>query len=1155
MPETFTETRGDGPSRSFTYTPFRHYTETVCDDYENNIPPQQMLQNYTDFQDHTTHLGYDANWYVNSVTDANTHTTSYTRGPAPPQGIGEIKKITPPDGSHIDYVYYGESPNISGHYLYTATEYTPTNQRRNATIHTRDANHRITQTDYQDDNGTLLARETFTYCDQADSQCSNNPLGHLKTHRLKNGAYVHYRYNPRGLLIDKWEPTWNSSASDADPKTHYDYYTSGPWTDRVITVTGPPPNWPYSSQASETYEYDRALGANGITDLLNGAAQAGRGLVTKITHADGKFQRFAYDAYGNKRWEDNELRNATSYTYDEYNRLLNVTRPLNEITNYTYNPTNGGGSRLSHTTNNPDTVTVRTSATTSITTRNDYDENFRKTSATAADGTASAATTWFHYDNVGNQDYVTDPRGSSTPSAQWTTYTDYDSRNRKWRVREPLGRTTQFYYDDGFNITRILRPDQTTETKAYDGMNRLLTDTVPKEQGVNIVTQFDYYPYNVQSASLLQKVTDGETHNTTFEYDPSGLKTKLTYHDGSYRTWAYDDAHNLKSRTTVARETQNFGYDNRNRTILEWWDGWPADGEWRAFGYDDANHLTLATNGTGAYWNNFIADVRRSYDDAGRLTMDRQNVYVNGVPITKDVDYPTYTDDGRVTRMFVNGASPAYDYTFEYDDMRRLKFIYPYQNQNALFQYSYDLASNETQRYNWSNRVAQIYTPDNLNRIGRIEVKNTTTNTTLGYENYNYDPMSRLQSVTREDNKQDGFTYYKNGELNVATYDGAPTATPTPPPTSTPPPTPTPPPGQVATPTFNPDGADYVACANSYTFNVTISTTTSGAQIRWTTDGTPPTRTNGNLINASSGVASFTVGSNQTKTLQAMAYKAGMTDSGIHSADFTFEHECAGAPGYPLDNAGLPPAGPVALDLSGTFTYTLNKAGNRTSVNGQTYSPNSINQYTGSVGVNPITNGTDHQISDYYGFHHAYMRDQEMTQISAPGLTYDLAYDALGRCVKRTVNGDPTYYIYDGDKPILEYRSNGALARNLYGKGIDEILMRYDPAVNGGQWFYYQQDHEGSVTHLTNWNNYNGQIIERYRYDAFGAPTIYAPNWTVRNVSCCNNRFLFTGREYVGAWIYEYQSAGLPLGSGPVHERRPEAIRRWRSQPLPLLPQ
>ena len=111
LPETFTETRGDGPSRSFTYTPFHHYTETVCDDYENNIPPQQMLQNYTDFQGHTTWIGYDhVTWYITSVTDARgtgqgdpSYTTSYQRGPAPPQGIGQIKKITHPDTSFVKY--------------------------------------------------------------------------------------------------------------------------------------------------------------------------------------------------------------------------------------------------------------------------------------------------------------------------------------------------------------------------------------------------------------------------------------------------------------------------------------------------------------------------------------------------------------------------------------------------------------------------------------------------------------------------------------------------------------------------------------------------------------------------------------------------------------------------------------------------------------------------------------------------------------------------------------------------------------------------------------------------------------------------------------------------------------------------------------------
>ena len=167
------------------------------------------------------------------------------------------------------------------------------------------------------------------------------------------------------------------------------------------TVTLPANGSGYS--ATETYEYDRALDANGVTNP-NGAAKAGRGLVTKITHGgDNTYQSFGYDAYGNKRWEENELRNRTSYTYDDYNRLLRVTNPLNKTTTYTYNPTNGTGSPYSHTTNNADTATTPTG----ILTTNDYDENFRKILSTVG-----GQAIWFHYDPVGNQDWVTDPRGT-----------------------------------------------------------------------------------------------------------------------------------------------------------------------------------------------------------------------------------------------------------------------------------------------------------------------------------------------------------------------------------------------------------------------------------------------------------------------------------------------------------------------------------------------------------------------------------------------------------------------------------------------------------------------------------------------------------------------------------------------------------------------
>lgn len=50
--------------------------------------------------------------------------------------------------------------------------------------------------------------------------------------------------------------------------------------------------------------------------------------------------------------------------------------------------------------------------------------------------------------------------------------------------------------------------------------------------------------------------------------------------------------------------------------------------------------------------------------------------------------------------------------------------------------------------------------------------------------------------------------------------------------------------------------------------------------------------------------------------------------------------------------------------------------------------------------------------------------------------TYQLSYDALGRCVVRTLNGVVTSYIYDGEKPILEYNgANVKTAANVYGRG------------------------------------------------------------------------------------------------------------------------
>jgi YD repeat-containing protein len=680
-PSQFTETRGDGPQRTFTYTRFTTLQDpentSVCPEMTNNNPPQRFLLNYTDFQGHATTLSYDTNWFVNSVTDANTHTTDYLRGLPPPNGIGEILKIThPPDDSgYRPFVTYGYSTDP--HYVVTITD-----EKGNVTSHTRDpVSHQITQTVYKNSLGTVLASETFTY----------NTLGQVLTHRLKNGAYERFACDTRGLLTDKWNPKLNSVPLDSDPHTHFDYYTSGGWTDRVKTMTLPANA--SNLQASETYEYDHNS---------SGGAVGGRGLVTKITHADTKYQSFDYDIYGNKLSEENELRQQTTHIYDEYNRLNSTTRIMspspNETTTYSYEAT-VGSSNLSATLHTTSSVHLVTTPML-IKTENRYDANFRKISTTEGYGTLNL-TTISGYDNVGNLTTVTDP-------LTHTTVTGYDNRNRKKTVTEASGTnlamSTTWSYDNASNISNIRRNDGTNETKTYDGLNRVLTDTVPQTAAVNLTTWFIYNP-----SGTIRTVTDARgsgpgdpNYTTTFEYDASDQKTKMTYPNGDSQSWSYDNAHNLANRTTVGGKTQSFGFDNRNRKTTMRWDLNANVPEWADFGYDDASRLTSAKNGTGTPGTGIISTITRSYDAAGRLKLDQQAV--TGLA-SKAVNY-LYDKDGKETHMYVTGAS--YDYTFGYDPMGRFSTIAPTGSATA-FQYQYDPASNEIERDNLINSVAQTY--------------------------------------------------------------------------------------------------------------------------------------------------------------------------------------------------------------------------------------------------------------------------------------------------------------------------------------------------------------------------------------------------------------------------------------------------------------
>ncbi len=87
---------------------------------------------------------------------------------------------------------------------------------------------------------------------------------------------------------------------------------------------------------------------------------------------------------------------------------------------------------------------------------------------------------------------------------------------------------------------------------------------------------------------------------------------------------------------------------------------------------------------------------------------------------------------------------------------------------------------------------------------------------------------------------------------------------------------------QIIAVTFNPPPGVY-----SLGQLVGMSTTTSGATIRYTTDGSTPSETNGTVY-----VGPIAFGASQT--INAIAYKSGMTDSPVTAGPYTIQNSWGG---------------------------------------------------------------------------------------------------------------------------------------------------------------------------------------------------------------------------------------------------------------------
>jgi len=121
---------------------------------------------------------------------------------------------------------------------------------------------------------------------------------------------------------------------------------------------------------------------------------------------------------------------------------------------------------------------------------------------------------------------------------------------------------------------------------------------------------------------------------------------------------------------------------------------------------------------------------------------------------------------------------------------------------------------------------------------------------------------------------------------------------------------------QVVDPVISPDGGTYPSTPPAI---VSITTTTAGANIRYTLDGSIPSESNGTLISASSGTVAVS-STAQGAVLKAIAFETGWTSSAVKSsAPYTMPQVS--------DPIFSPDGGTYFLDQPPTVTITTATAG------------------------------------------------------------------------------------------------------------------------------------------------------------------------------------------------------------------------------------
>ena len=311
-------------------------------------------------------------------------------------------------------------------------------------------------------------------------------------------------------------------------------------------------------------------------------------------------------------------------------------------------------------------------------------------------------------------------------------YTEYYEVYREW---DGEGRMTGYCYDERGNLTSVIHPDGTEETRAYDEEDRLITETdALGNRRVLVYHEPSQDGTPVNGEGQLSAVIEADDRATFFEYDTHGLLSSVSLDDRTVHL-EYNEQNNLVSVKNEKGVGTRWNYDHKGNVLSVL----TSAGAKQTFRYDRLNRVTSITTGkrtTNLRYN--------SYEDVVEASEGFHRVKYKYSPMGDILQREG--EDGSVLR-------------FAYDRMDRLRML---TNEHGE-EYTFDRnLRGEIVGETGFDRMHRKYMRDRSGRVIREERAGGR------WTEYEYDQRGRLTRSSFSDGTIEAFSYDVLGRLTEA---------------------------------------------------------------------------------------------------------------------------------------------------------------------------------------------------------------------------------------------------------------------------------------------------------------------------------------------------------------------------------------------------